>query len=349
MPDPAIILCRPDRVGDVIIATACLPAIQRQLPGVRVVFVAREVMRPLLEGHPLLHRFIGLPTGVPSMALRTLAEAFGEQRASNIVHLHPDKLCQRAGRLARIPRRIGYRSSWLLDRTLTQAHGDPRQRGCRHEAEYNFDLLADLGIQPPPPDELRPCVHLAMASQVTLSAKLAAAGCGEPGRYVVLNPTAHSVRHRWPPENFAWLARELRPHCDRVILIGEPAGDASVQTVASLLSDLNGGVVNLAGELDLGALGWLLRNAALLVSRNTGSTHLAAAVGCPVVELFGRLEGPYGPVRWRSLGEKVRAVNAPAGQRHLLESKRSFWERSHAAIPRAAVLSAALESLRLKT
>jgi ADP-heptose:LPS heptosyltransferase len=146
----------------------------------------------------------------------------------------------------------------------------------------------------------------------------------------------------------AWLARELSPHCDRVIMVGEPAGDASIKALASLLSDVNGGGVNLAGALDLGELGWLLRDAALLVSRNTGTTHLAAAVGCPVVELFGRLEGAYGPVRWRSLGENVRAVNAAAGRRHLLESKRAFWQRSHAAIPPAAVRSAALDSLRPK-
>ena len=347
MPDPAIILCRPDRVGDVIVATACLPAIRRQIPDARLVFVAREVMRPLLDGHPLLHRFIGLPTGVPAAALRILAEEFGQQRAGAIVHLHPDKLCQTAARIARIPRQIGYRSSWLLDRTLTQAHDDLRQRGRRHEAEYNFELLVDIGVRLPPPDQLRPSVHLSPASQAALAARLVAAGCAEPGRYVVLNPTAHSVPHRWPPENFAWLARELQPHCDRVILVGEPAGDPSVQTLASSLSDLGSRVINLAGKLDLGELGWLLRGAALLVSRNTGTTHLAAAVACPVVELFGRLEGAYGPVRWRSLGEQVRAVNAPAGRRRLLESRRSFWQRSHVDIPRAAVLSAALECLRL--
>jgi ADP-heptose:LPS heptosyltransferase len=347
MPDPALILCRPDRVGDVIIATACLPAIRRQRPDARLVFAAREVMRPLLDGHPLLHGFIGLPGGAPSAAaVRTLAEEFREQGAGEIVHLHPDKLCQKAAWLAGIPRRVGYRSSWMLDRTLTRVHDDRRRQGERHEAEYNFELLAALDIRPLPGEELCPSVHLPAPGRATLLAKLAALGCRQPGRYVVLNPTAHSVRHRWPPENFAWLARELRTHCDRVMLVGEPAGDASVRTLASLLRDLEGSVVDLAGHLHLGELGWLLQDAALLVSRNTGTTHLAAAVGCPVVELFGRLEGAYGPVRWRSLGKQVQPVNAPVLQQRLFESKRTFWERSHAAIARELVLTAALECLR---
>jgi ADP-heptose:LPS heptosyltransferase len=342
-PTTGIILCRPHRVGDVIIATACLPALRRQRPDERIVFVAREAMRPLLEDHPLLDAFIGLPAE-PGFAARlgSLAAAFRAHRDTAIVHLHPDKLCQLAAWRAGIPRRIGYRSSFLADWTLTHSRMDRRREGRQHEALANFDLLAELGVRPPPLAELRPSVHLSERSQASLRARLASAGCAAMGKYIVLNPTAHSPTHRWPAENFAWLARELRSRCDRIVLIGEPADDPAVKALRAALAGLHGDLADLAGVLNLAELGWLLRDAALLVSRNTGTTHLAAAVGCPTVELFGRLEPAYGPGRWRSLGASVRAVETTAPARRRGESKQAFWRRGFAAVPREDVLAAAL-------
>jgi ADP-heptose:LPS heptosyltransferase len=304
-------------------------------------------MRPLLEGHPLIEEFIALPppAGTISDAVAVLTDAFRSQHAADLVHLHPDKTCQLAGWLAVVPRRLGYRHSLFIDWTLTRSMRDRRREGLQHEAQYNFDLLAEFGIRSPAPATLRPSVHLAERWKESLRSKLASAGGVTAGRYIVLNPTAYSVTHRWPAENFAWLARELRTHCERVVLIGEPADDPSVQALRTLLADFPDGLADLAGCLNLGELGWLLKDASLLVSRNTGTTHLAAAVGCPTVELFGRLEPIYGAVRWRSLGERVRGVNAPAAIRGPGESKQAFWRRSFAGIRREDVLAAALDLL----
>jgi ADP-heptose:LPS heptosyltransferase len=335
-----IILSRPDRVGDVIIATACLPPLRQQRPGERIVFVAREVMRPLLEDHPLLDRFIPIPSDA-----NVLTSVFREQETTAFVHLHPDRICQWAGWRAGIPERIGYRSSLLLDWTLTVRQDDRRHEGRWHEAQYNFDLLATIGIRPPPIAELRPAVHLADRCRDSLETKLAAVGGSDMGKYIALNPTAFSPTHRWPAENFAWLAQALHSSCERIVLVGERADDPSVATLRALLSNLSGNVVDLGGRLNLGELGWLLRDAALLVSRNTGTTHLAAAVGCPTVELFGRLEPAYGPARWRALGDRIRGVNAPPLVRGRFESKQAFWQRSFASISRAEVLAASLDLL----
>ena len=309
-------------------------------------------MRPLLEDHPLLDGFIGLPTGGGSRAqyagMGAVAEALRGERTGGgaLVHLHPSNLCQLAGWRAKITERIGYQHSFLIDWTLTHRQEDRRQEGLWHEAQYNFDLLAPLGIHLPPPADLKPTVHLAAPWRESLRIKLAAAGVAKPGKYVVLNPTAHSLAHRWPPENFAWLAGELRAHCEQIVLVGEHVGDPSVQELRALVGGVASGVIDLVGRLNLAELGWLLRDAALLVSRNTGTTHLAAAVGCPVVELFGRMEPAYGPTRWRSLGASVVAISAPPIVPRRGETRRQFWRRSHASIPRQPTLEAALTFLR---
>ena len=339
-----------------LIATSCLEPLRAQLPETPLVFVAREVMRPLLEGHPLLAGFVGLPSAPGDAAStrpprRHLAAELARWHAAAIVHFHPDALCQFAARDARVPRRIGYRRSFLPDLTLTDRFPDPRRAGERHEAEYNFDLLAPLGVHAPPPTTLRPTVHVAESWRRSLRLRLTAAGfddfdtTDEP--YAVLNPTAHSLGNRWPAEHFAWLALELLApdRFARVILVGPSLDDPSARELRHRLGTGVGGLLDLTGQTNLAELAALLQRARVLVSRNTGTTHLAAAVGCPTVELFGRLEGIYGPARWRSLGARVTRVSTPLTRRRWLENKRAFWQRAHAAIPREAVLAAALKFL----
>ena len=313
-------------------------------------------MRSLLEGHPLLAGFVGLPTLPDNLSAsrqqrRDLAAQFAHWQAATIVHFHPDALCQSAARDARTPRRIGYRRSFLQNLTLTDACPDPRHTGERHEAEYNFDLLAPLGVRAPPLATLRPTIHLAESWRQSLRLRLTAAGfddfdtTDEP--YAVLNPTAHSLDHRWPAEHFAWLALELLKsgRFARVFLVGPSLDDPSARELRHRLGTGVAGLIDLAGQTNLAELAALLQRARVLVSRNTGTTHLAAAVDCPTVELFGRLEGTYGPARWRSLGAQVSRVSTPLTHRRWLENKRLFWHRAHAAIPREAVLEAALKSL----
>ena len=342
-----ILLCRPDRVGDVIIATSCLEPIRAQRPGVRLIFAAREVMRPLLEGHPLLDGFIALPKPGDKAAARALTEQYRAAKADVLAQLHPDPPSQHAAAAAGIPRRIGYRSGFVLDRTLTDLLPDRRRAGRKHEAEHNFDLLAPLGIQCPPVETLRPRVHLPKSWRQSLRLRLAAAGFDgfdESGSdYAVLNPTAYSLDHRWPPEHWVWLARELRDrNFERVFLVGESVQDPSMRAIHHLLGPVPG-VIDLSGQTNLAELGWLLRFARVFVSRNTGSTHLAAAVGCPTAELFGRLEPTYGPARWRALGEHTAAVETPIAPRGWLEGKRAYWKRGHGLIRREDVLAATLK------
>ena len=173
-------------MGDVIIATSCLEPIRAQRPGQRIVFAAREVMRPLLEGHPLLAGFVALPdaaTARPGTARQSLAGEFRRWDAAAFVQLHPDAPSQSAARLADIPRRIGYRHGFLLDRTLTDRLDDRRDAGEKHEAEYNLDLLAVLGIRAPAgiggTPSLRPRVHLPDPWRRSLQVRLAAGGWEE--------------------------------------------------------------------------------------------------------------------------------------------------------------------------
>jgi ADP-heptose:LPS heptosyltransferase len=318
--DARLLIARPDRVGDVIISTSCLAPIRRAFPRGELFFLAAERMRPLLENHPALTGFI------------SDAAEIGRLAPDAIIHLHPDKEVYLAAQRAAVPIRIGYRHR-SLDKYLTHWLDDRRAEGLKHEAAYNFDLLQLIGVNQP--SRLEPTVHLPESALGPLRAKLPWPLESTP--FAVLNPSAHSPVARWPLEYFLRLAEKLQnEHGLLSVFIGGDVDDSIPASAAQFL--------NLAGKTDLAELGWLLKHARVLVTRDTGPSHLAAAVGCPVVVIFGRTAPIYGPTRWRPLTEKVVIVTKSVPRRHW-ESQTKYWRRSFAAIQVVEVEAAVRQAL----
>lgn len=312
--NPRIVLVRPDRVGDVVLSTSCLAALRRRFPRASLCFVAHERMRPLLDGHPDVDRFLASSRAEPGV-LRELGPDV-------VVHLHPDAAWCRAWADAGVPIRIGYGGDRLA-RFLTHSLPDNRLNGQKHEAESNLDLLAVLGVTPGGP--LVPVVHLPEAARVSLQQTLP--WSLENTSYVVVNLTAHSTVARWPAARFVELARWLVSTQQlHVIVTGADGEDPSVRQFRRMWREERREFCDLAGRTDLAELGWLLHHARVVITRNTGTSHLAAAVGCPVVDLFGRPGAIYGPTRWRPLTEKAVIVTGFL-PRCRFESRARHWQR----------------------
>ena len=302
--DARLLIVRPDRVGDVIISTSCLAPVREAFPRGEIYFLAAERMRPLLEKHPDLTGFISDAAQIARLNLDA------------IVHLHPDKEVYLAAQRAAVPIRIGYRFN-SLGRYLTHSLADQRTEGLKHEAACNFDLLQLIGVGQPA--RLEPNVYLPESALGSLRTKLPWPLESTP--FALLNPSAHSPVARWPIEYFVRLADKLQSdHSLLPVFIGT---DSDNRIPARFL--------NIAGKTDLAELGWLLKHARVLVTRDTGPSHLAAAVGCPVVVIFGRTAPIYGPTRWRPLTEKAVIV-AKSVPRKRWESQAKYWRRSFAAI-----------------
>ncbi|HTS17793.1 MAG TPA: glycosyltransferase family 9 protein [Verrucomicrobiae bacterium] len=321
LPDaPRLLVARPDRVGDVIISTSCIAPIRQRFPRATLYFFAAERMRPLFDGHPDLDGFLSDPTCLAKLAFDA------------VIHLHPDAECYCGAYQANIPVRIGYHERFLT-RYLTHGLPDRRARGMKHEAAYNFDLLALIGV--PSPDRFIPSVHLPESALASLGAKLPWPLPSTP--FAVVNPSAHSLIARWPAENFLhladWIDQELHL---KLVFVGADAADSPANAPAHHL--------NLTGRTDLAELAWLLKHARVLVTRDTGPSHLAAAVGCPVVVIFGRTTPLYGPTRWRPLTDRAIIVTKPIRRKHW-ESRKSYWRRSFSAITVSEVASAVQRAL----
>ena len=108
---------------------------------------------------------------------------------------------------------------------------------------------------------------------------------------------------QWPPEGFGEVAARLaRERGATVVLTGSAADRPLVEIVRRAAASHP--VIDLAGSLDLLTLGAVLQQLDVYITGDTGPMHLAAALGTPVVAVFG----PSEPVRYAPRDERHRIV-----------------------------------------
>lgn len=300
MPAPKrILVIRLDRIGDVVLSTPVLQALRQAYPGAFIAMMVRPECRELIDGNPHVNQVLvydkdGRHRGV--LATWRFARSLRASRFDTALALHPTNRTHWIMRLAGIPVRIGYdrKSAWLLTRRL--AHR--KQEGARHEADYTLDLVRALGIEPPAP---QPHVPINPELDRRVARVLEEHGLAAGELLVALHPSASGLSKRWKPERFAQVAdRLIGSHCARIVLV---AGNGHTPHARAVAQAMRGRPIDFSGRLSVGELACLLRRCRLLISNDSGPVHVAAAVGTPVVDLFGRSQPGLNPERWRALGE----------------------------------------------
>ena len=158
----------------------------------------------------------------------------------------------------------------------------PRNK-ARHAVEENLDAIRRLGWP-----EIAPAFPVSFPRQVPPGA----------GPRVAFVPASRWPTKNWAPAHFARVADELIGRGATVFLTG---GREEAAACAAIAAELRGraGLINRCGETTLVELGSLLQEMQLVLTVDSGPMHLAAALGVPVLALFGPTDpartGPYGP------------------------------------------------------
>jgi len=195
--------------------------------------------------------------------------------------------------LARIPLRIGYRNE---GRSLFLTHGIRRtQEMLRvHRVYYYQKLLEPLGRISDPPS---PQIFLREEDRRWADRTLKDLGIPGDKPLIGMNPGAtYGLAKCWYPDRFGRLGERLAEKWQAKILLFGKEEERPV--VHEILHHLGTGGIDLTGKTGLLQLAALLERCALLVTNDTGTMHVAAAVGTPVVALFGStpplVTGPWG-------------------------------------------------------
>jgi ADP-heptose:LPS heptosyltransferase len=329
----SILLIRPDRIGDALLTLPAVRALRHACPDSRLTLAAHDSLSPLLGGGTIAHTFV--PSSTIPRTLDGAAAWMRERRDDAVVFFHPDPVLENAAARAALPLRVGWKTT---HHTLTHPVEDIRATSGLHESQLVFLVLSPFGLHPPqePPtpclDPLRPIDTIPLPASVP-----------HPDRTAVFHITSAREVRQWPPDRFAHLARRLAEQTGLSILLSgsdpdHPAHRIFLNTCGSLP------VTDLTGQLPLDTLAALLTRSALFISCDTGPAHLAAAVGCPQITLFGRTDPGLGPDRWAPLNPKGRCVTTPI-HRRFWETRRMFWRRGFRSLTVDTVLAATLALL----
>ena len=277
-----ILVVAPSWIGDTVLAQPLFSILHGRHSGLELDVLAPGWTGPVVRRMPEVRRTISSPFehGVFQFSeRRELGRELRPERYDQAIVLPNTLKSAFVPFFARIPRRTGYRGEmrWgaLNDvRTLDTA-----------ALPLMVQRYAALGIEPGEklPDPL-PRPHLRV-DDAQRRATLSALGLTDADTAVALCPGAeYGPAKRWPPTYFADLARALQKTGHAVWLVGS-AKDADIGHDIVRLS--GGACVNLCGKTTLDQAVELLASAGLVITNDSGLMHVAAAVGTPLIAIYG--------------------------------------------------------------
>jgi lipopolysaccharide heptosyltransferase II len=275
-------------LGDAVMSVPAVRAIKNGRPDVHVTIAAPDKIAPMWKLIPEVDAIIALP----ETSLLSVVRLLGRQMPFDVAILFPNSLrVAIESWLSRIPRSVGYRGhcrSWLVNQIVRE----PRKPGPPEHHWLRFLRIArecgaeTSNIEVP---------NLNQTSNIQPSQ-----GYGLVGKHqtlIGLCPGAEYGRaKRWLPERFAEVAAKITAQSSADwILLGTKNDAAIGEQIAAAIGDH---CVNRIGQTTLEQLIEELQRCSLLVTNDTGTMHLAALLGVPVVAIFGstepRLTGPLG-------------------------------------------------------
>lgn len=321
-PEPRILLVKLSALGDVIHTLPTLEALRATYPQARITWLVEEAAAPLLIGHPALdevwvsRRQSCLKTGNNGLnwptVVRQLAQLMKRlrQREFDLV-LDVQGLMKSAVwvALARSPRKVGYDRSREGSYLVLNERLAPFDREAHAVWRY-LHLAEYVGAAPAVPRFRLPLTE-------DTGGWLTPLWQDRSRPLIVLHPSARWPTKCWPEARFAELAdRLVRDWQVRVVFTGG-IGDGPM--IARIIAQMQTAALDLSGRTSLLELARLYQQADLAVTTDTGPMHLAAALGTPVVALFG----PTAPWRTGPFGDGHQVVRlglpcSPCFQRRCL-------------------------------
>jgi heptosyltransferase II len=302
--DPRKIMVRATNwIGDAVISLPALEALQSRFPNAEVVPVAKPWVSDVYNHYPLLRRHLvydpqGEHRGVSGFA--RLVDQLRTERFDAAVLFQNAFHAAWMAWWARIPNRIGYARDGRAP-FLTEAIDTPPPAAYGHQAYYYLHLLFRSGLiaRPDPPRPLTdPWLKIPANEKQWAAQYLESLGLQGPRFLIALMPGAsYGPAKRWPPDRFAALADRLISALNADVLIfGSEAEKPLAEQVAQEMAHTP---IVVAGETTLGQSMALLEQCRLVVTNDSGSMHIAAALALPVAAIFGSTDplatGPLGP------------------------------------------------------
>lgn len=299
-----ILIVKLSAIGDIVHTLPCLAALRMSLPDAFIGWIVEDLSAPLLENHPQLNElYIIRKQQVRRQPVRgyvshVLPLLQGIRRKQFDVAIDFQGLTK-SGVIAwrsGAPLRIGFGDAdgRELNRLFTTKHIIPFD-SATHVVERNLCLVRPLGIEEPKAEFV---LQSSEDARQYVRDFLEREGFSAAEKFVFLNPGAGWITKRWPAERFAELGVRIGKELHKRVLLNWGPGERDVVERIAGLMKRDGVVPVIAPATTLKQLLALLECCELFIGGDTGPMHMAAALGVPVVGIFGGSDGerngPYG-------------------------------------------------------
>ncbi len=314
-------------LGDSCMAMPAIQTWKNQHPDHALTMLVKPPLIPLWQCHAAIDGVIALSPGNLGPLLTGLAL---RKNGFATAYIFPNSWRSALPPyIARIPQRIGFAGhtrAWMLTTIV------PRAPECEHQ-QWEFARILDL-----PVNALLPLPDL------TLPDPPAEITRGTRQLIGILPGAARGPAKRWPTGHFIAAAQHLRKAEDfHYVILGTPAEAPLCNEISQALAPH---ATCLAGSTTLPLLAASLRACHGVLSNDSGGMHLAAAVGTPVVAMFGLTN----PAKTGPIGPYTRCLQPPGiqGARKIARNNLEA-ERILASIPPEDAATALLQLIGTKT
>ena len=309
-------------LGDMLLLTPAIRAIKEKYPGANLTILVGPRAREAVENNPWFSEIVIWDKKSPVFVKLNLIKELKKKHFDLVVDF----------RNTLLPFFIGAKEKITFFRK--ELFG---RKNKINEAERRLRMMP---FSFPIPEDKSLFFPVSEKNLVSIQGILKNHGIEPEEKTVILNPGANWEAKRWKKESFAEVGDKLaKEYKARIIIIGGKKEENLAEDVKNLMKEE---AVNLAGKTRLGELAALLEKSSLLITNDTGPMHLASAVKCPVVAI-------YGPGNWLRYGpyeNRCRIVrsNLPCSPCNVIKCKRNFL--CMRLIKTSDVLQAAEELLR---
>jgi heptosyltransferase-2 len=301
-------------VGDAIMALPALRAVRGRFPDAEIAILALPYVADIYSDQEVCDRFIVYDRRGAHATFSGRERLAGELRAQkfDIALLLQNAfdaawIAWRAG----IPQRIGYaRDARTL--LLTKSVAVPKSGEIpAHEKFYYLELLRRAGWIEALPEESLITLNVPKQSRRRAAEFLAASGARPAAMRIAVGAGAsYGSAKCWPADRFAEVLNRLQPEIDADVILFGTAAEASVS--AAIAAGMRRPPIDLTGKTEVADLPALFSECHLFIGNDSGAMHVAAAVGLPVVAVFGPTD-PHGtaPVTPRCIIIRQRPYCSP--------------------------------------
>jgi heptosyltransferase-2 len=282
-------------VGDAIMALPALRAVRKRFPEAEIAIAARPYVADIYRDQDICNQLIaydpnGLHAGFSGRA-RLAAELRLQKFDVALLLQNAFDAAWLAWR-ANIPERIGYaRDARSL--LLTKAVPVPqREEIPTHEKFYYLELVRRVGWIDSIQDDSFIALGVPDEKRQITAEFLKKSGVRQGVRRIAIGAGAsYGSAKCWPPSRFADVANRLQSEADADVILFGTAAEASVS--AAITAEMRRPPIDLTGKTAIADLPALLSQCHLFIGNDSGAMHVAAAVGLPIVAVFGPTD-PFG-------------------------------------------------------